>query len=439
MRHIYNIDIPLRALFEQPTILTLSQIVETLNTEKSVSLIPPLLPMERSESIPLSFAQTRLWFLDQLLPDVALYNIPLALKLTGNLNKDALEKALNTLIERHESLRTIFPSAEGEAHQVILDTCQINLEECSQDLSYLKKEERVSACEQIAFKEANTPFNLSVGPLMRVNLIIFSTEEHALFITLHHIISDGWSMNIFFRELSHLYNAYMAGELSSLPKLPIQYADFALWQRNWLQGEALENQLSYWKQQLAGIPDLLDLPSDKPRPKELTYHGASYHSSFSKEIKDKLNELAQGHQVSLFMTLLAAFQVLLYRYTGQRDVVVGSPIANRHTRETEDLIGFFVNTLALRTTFEGNETFIDVLLKVKETTLQAYQHQDVPFEQLVDHLNVSRELNRNPVFQVDVYFRNCTQKEGGLALKYLSLILSSLLIPWLSLILMSCL
>ena len=205
----------------------------------------------------------------------------------------------------------------------------------------------------------------------------------------------------FFKELSHLYNAYAADKEPCLSPLPLHYADFALWQREWLQGEVLEQQLSYWQQQLFGVPDLLELPTDKPRPKELTYKGASYHTTFSKEVKDQLNQLAQHHQASLFMTLLAAFQVLLYRYTGQKDIVIGTPIANRHYQEIEGLIGFFVNTLALRTTFEDNETFSDVLNKVKETTLQAYQHQDVPFDKLVDHLNISRVLNRNPVFQVE--------------------------------------
>ena len=219
-------------------------------------------------------------------------------------------------------------------------------------------------------------------------------------------------MGIFFKELSELYNAYAQGKEPSLPSLPLQYADFALWQRDWLQGEVLEQQLSYWKQQLADIPDLLALPTDKPRPHELTYKGATYHTSFSKEIKDQLNQLSQQQGTSLFMTLLAAFQILLYRYTGQKDIVVGSPIANRHYQEIEGLIGFFINTLALRTTFEDHESFTDVLNKVKETTLQAYQHQDVPFEQLVDHLDIPRVLNRNPVFQVIFTLQKATKGES---------------------------
>ncbi|MBL8675936.1 MAG: amino acid adenylation domain-containing protein, partial [Alphaproteobacteria bacterium] len=409
IRHNYNIDIPLRALFEQPTIAALCPLIESLKQDNTLSSLPLLLPQERKGPIPLSFAQQRLWFLDQLLPEIALYNVPLALKLKGLLNTAALERALNTLIERHESLRTIFPSTEGEAHQEILPHLVINLAECSVDLTLLKKKEQKSTAQSLAQQEATTPFNLSTEPLIRVKLLILAKEEHILLITLHHIISDGWSMEIFFKELSILYNAYELGKDPSLPSLLVQYADFALWQREWLQGEVLEQQLSYWKHQLAGIPDLLDLPTDKPRPKELTYKGAIYHTTLSKQLKDNLNKLSQDYEVSLFMTLLAAFQVLLYRYTGQKDIVVGSPIANRHYKEIEGLIGFFVNTLALRTTFEGNETFLDVLNRVKETTLQAYQHQDVPFEQLVDHLNVTRELNRNPVFQVMFTLDNVTQ------------------------------
>ncbi|KAB2834873.1 MAG: non-ribosomal peptide synthetase, partial [Caedimonadaceae bacterium] len=202
------------------------------------------------------------------------------------------------------------------------------------------------------------------------------------------------------------YNAYCTHQPSPFSSLPLQYADFAIWQRDWLQGDALKQQLSYWKQQLSNIPDLLELPTDKARPKELTYHGATHSHSLSKEVKEALNQLAQRHNTSLFMILLTAFQVLLYRYTGQKDIVVGSPIANRHHKETEDLIGFFVNTLALRTIFEGYENFLDLLGKVKETTLQAHQHQDVPFEQLVDHLNITRALNRNPVFQIMFTFQN---------------------------------
>ncbi|KAB2912604.1 MAG: non-ribosomal peptide synthetase, partial [Bacteroidetes bacterium] len=414
IRHNYNIDLPLRALFEHPTLQALSQDVEQLMTKDTLSLIPPIVVQQRPDILPLSFAQQRLWFLDQLLPDTAIYNVPLALKLIGHLNLDIFERAFNALIERHESLRTIFQTVQGEAQQQILGNLQIRLADCYEDLS--AQPEQQAYVQTLATQETNIFFNLSSGPLIHLKLFKLASDEHLLLITMHHIICDGWSMGIFFKELSELYNAYLQNQDPDLPLLPIQYADFALWQRQWLQGEVLERQLSYWKQQLSDIPDLLALPTDKPRPKELTYKGASYHYVLSKDIKNQLNQFSQQHGCSLFMTLLALFQVLLYRYTGQNNIVIGSPIANRHYQEIEGLIGFFVNTLALKTSFEGTESFLDILHQVKETTLQAYQHQDVPFEQLVEYLNITRALNRNPVFQVMFTFQNTNNIGGELAL-----------------------
>jgi acyl carrier protein len=411
IRHAYNIDIPLRALFEQPTIAALGKVVDSLIKQNSSSLLPSITPQERPDSIPLSFAQQRLWFIEQLLPDNTLYNIPLALTLKGHLNVSALENALNTLIQRHESLRTIFVSVKDQAAQVILPHLSLHLEECSTDLSHLPQEEKSSLAQSYAQEEVSKPFDLSSGPLIRVKLLNLNEDEHLLLLTMHHIISDGWSMGIFFKELSHLYNAYVSGKEPTLSPLALQYADFSLWQRNWLQGDVLDQQLSYWKEQLSDIPDLLELPTDKPRPKEMTYRGDSFTCFLPRDVKEKLNQLSQQNQSSLFMTLLAVFQTLLYRYTGQEDIVVGSPIANRHYKETEDLIGFFVNTLALRTTFQEKDSFVDVLKRVQQTTLGAYQHQDVPFEQLVDHLNVDRSLNTNPVFQVMFIFINASARE----------------------------
>jgi amino acid adenylation domain-containing protein len=411
IRHAYNIDIPLRALFEQPTIAALGKVVDSLIKQNSSSLLPSITPQERPDSIPLSFAQQRLWFIEQLLPDNTLYNIPLALTLKGHLNVSALENALNTLIQRHESLRTIFVSVKDQAAQVILPHLSLHLEECSTDLSHLPQEEKSSLAQSYAQEEVSKPFDLSSGPLIRVKLLNLNEDEHLLLLTMHHIISDGWSMGIFFKELSHLYNAYVSGKEPTLSPLALQYADFSLWQRNWLQGDVLDQQLSYWKEQLSDIPDLLELPTDKPRPKEMTYRGDSFTCFLPRDVKEKLNQLSQQNQSSLFMTLLAVFQTLLYRYTGQEDIVVGSPIANRHYKETEDLIGFFVNTLALRTTFQEKDSFVDVLKRVQQTTLGAYQHQDVPFEQLVDHLNVDRSLNTNPVFQVMFIFENASERE----------------------------
>ncbi len=401
IRSVYNVDFSLRSFFDHPTILAVSQSIEIEKTKDSLSNIPPIHAQKRPEVLPLSFAQQRLWFLHQLIPDMALYNVPAALKVFGDLKLQKLEDAFNALIKRHEILRTIFPSKNGEAHQLILPQLKICISDGFQDLSALPQSQQKASVEKITSEEAYMSFDLSSGPLIRLKLLKISSQEHILLITMHHIISDGWSMSIFFNELSSLYNAFSTGEKFDLSPLSIQYADFVLWQRNWLQGDVFAAQISYWKNQLADIHDLLELPTDKPRPKELTYKGDHYKVSLPREVKDKLNQLSQDQGCSLFMTLLTAFQILLHRYTGQEKIVVGSPIANRHHKEIENLIGFFVNTLALKTTFKAGESFLDILHQVKDTTLDAYQHQDVYFDQLVDHLNITRELNKNPVFQVE--------------------------------------
>jgi amino acid adenylation domain-containing protein/non-ribosomal peptide synthase protein (TIGR01720 family) len=418
VRNIYNVDIPLRILFEKSTILAFSSHLDSLLKEKAVSLVPTLGPMKRIGKIPLSFAQMRLWFLDQLIPHAALYNIPIALRIRGPLNKEALQESLNIVILRHESLRTIFPALDGEAHQVVLGEFAILLNE---EKIVVQENQRPDIIKKAIEEEARTSFNLATGPLIRVRLLLFSEGDYVLLITLHHIISDGWSMKVFFQELSIAYNAYVLEREPELPILSIQYADFTFWQRQWLQGEILQKQLRYWKTALNGIPDLLEFPVDKQRPKEASYRAFEYQGSFSKEITLKLHDIAQQHQVSLFMMLLTAFQVLLYRYTGQQDIVVGIPVSNRQYKETEALIGFFVNTLAIRTTFAAHKTFLEILHSVRETVLQAYQNQDIPFEQLVDHLNVSRELNRNPIFQTMFTFEPVEQRENLLNLNNLSI------------------
>ncbi|NBQ48548.1 MAG: non-ribosomal peptide synthetase, partial [Sphingobacteriia bacterium] len=271
IRHTYNIDLPLRALFEHPTVAALSQDIEHLTTNNDLSNVPPIVAGQRPQLLPLSFAQQRLWFLDQLLPDTALYNVPLALRLNGPLNLQVFESAFNALIERHESLRTIFPTTQGEAQQLILPPLSIRIGSCLEDLSSLSSEEQQLSVETWTAQEASTPFNLSSGPLIRLKILKLSSQSHILLITLHHIISDGWSMGIFFKEFSEFYNASLKNQQPNLLPLPLQYADFALWQRQWLQGEVLEAQLAYWKQQLINLPDLLEFPVNKPRPKELTY------------------------------------------------------------------------------------------------------------------------------------------------------------------------
>jgi amino acid adenylation domain-containing protein len=345
-----------------------------------------------------SFAQQRLWFLEQLEPGQAAYNVPRAIRFSGPLNIEALRATLTELISRHEPFRTHFLNVDGELRQIIKDDINIPLTEI--DLTSFPKTEREAEAKQLIRVDAGRPFDLNNGPVIRTTLLRLSTQEHILLLTTHHIVSDAWSAVIFFREFGELYEAFTNGRPASLAPLAIQYADFAEWQRDWLQGQELEEQLSYWKQQLAGVPTELSLPMDHPRPSTPTFEGGHKRLALSPALKHKLNELSKREGVTLFMTLLAAFKTLLYRYTSQEDIVVGSPIAGRSHSEVEDLIGFFVNTLALRTTLAGNPTFRELLQRVRQTAIEAYAHQDVPFEKLVAELDPERDLGRNPLFQV---------------------------------------
>jgi len=377
---------------------------------------PSILCVSRDIDLPLSFAQQRLWFLDQLKPGNSTYNIPAAMRLRGPLNVAALEQSLNEIVRRHEALRTTFASVEGQPIQIISPPEPFTLSIA--DLRQLPETEREPEARRLATEEARRPFDLAQGPLLRTTLLRLGEEEHVLLLTMHHIVSDGWSMGILFRELSTLYEAFSAGKPSPLPELPIQYADFAVWQLQWLQGEVLEAQLAYWRKQLAGAPSMLELPTDRPRPTVQTYRGDRQSVVLSKTLSEALKALSQGEGVTLFMTLLAAFKALLYRYIGQDDIVVGTPIANRNRVETEGLIGFFVNTLVLRTNLSGNPSFRELLGRVRGVTLEAYAHQDLPFEKLVEELQPERDLSRTPLFQV---FFNMLNIEGlGLKLRGLT-------------------
>jgi amino acid adenylation domain-containing protein len=353
---------------------------------------------------PTSFAQQRLWFLDQWIPGSPVYTIPIAVRLTGRLQAAALEHSLNKIIRRHEALRTTFSVQEGQPAQVITPTLSLPLPVA--DLRALPETQREAEVGRRTTVEAQRPFDLAQGPLVRARLFQLGLEEYVLLLTLHHIIADGWSLGILFRELVTLYTASCLGQPSPLPELPIQYADFVLWQRQWLQGERLEQQLAYWKQQLHGIPPVLELPTDRPRPAVQSYCGARQSLVFPHPLSDALKALSRREGVTLFMTLLAAFQTLLHRYTGQDDVVVGSPIAGRTRAETEGLIGFFVNTLVFRTDLSGDPSFRKVLGRVRETALGAYAHQDLPFEKLVEELHPERHLSRPPLFQVMFVLQN---------------------------------
>ncbi len=372
------------------------------------------IPRRRQDRAPLSFAQERLWFLDQLEPGNPAYNIARAVRLSGMLKPGALEQSLLEIQRRHETLRTRFVAVHGQAVQVLapapsLRGAEMPIEDLALpviDLRSLPEDERESEAQRLANKEARQPFDLAQGPLLRTTLLWLAEDEYILLLTMHHIVSDGWSMDVLFRELFALYQAFSAGEPSSLPELPIQYADYALWQREWLKGSTLDAQLDYWKQQLAGVAQLLNLPSDHPRPRTQTYQGAVQATMLPKSLTGALMSLSWQEDVTLFMTLLAAFQVLLHRYTGQADIVVGSPIANRTRTEVEGLIGFFVNTLVLRSDLSGNPTFRQFLSQVRETCLGAYSHQELPFEKLVEELQPVRDPSYTPLFQAMLVLQN---------------------------------
>ena len=406
IRETYGIETSLRDLFQAPTIAQFSQLIEVNNSQLS-SASSLIQPIERTEDLSLSFAQSRLWFIDQYEGANAIYNISQGLRLEGKLNIEALEKAVNALIVRHETLRTCFSSSEGEPIQIILP--ELTLAIGVTDLGELSLEEQDLQVQHLLTQESHKPFDLKNPPLLRVSLFRLGETTHILVLTIHHIIADGWSMGVLNGELSHLYQAACKKEIPSLPVLPIQYADFAQWQRNWLQGDVLESQLSYWKQQLGGSLPVLELPTDHPRPAIQTYNGATIFVELSQDLTNALKALSQQEGVTLFMTLLAAFQILLYRYSGQDDIIVGTPIANRNRQEIEPLIGFFVNSLVLRSDLVGNPSFRELLKRVREVTLGAYAHQDLPFEKLVEELQPERDLSRNPFFQVWFNMINFTE------------------------------
>ncbi|MBD2385756.1 condensation domain-containing protein [Cylindrospermum sp. FACHB-282] len=374
------------------------------NQKTAVGSPTKIIPQNRnSDSFPLSFAQQRLWFLDQLEPGNTAYNLFYPICLTGCLNVPALQSSLNEVVRRHEALRTTFTTVDGQPFQVIAPTLTLNLPVL--DLEKLPADQREAEVLRLAHQEAQQPFDLAKGPLLQVTLLRLTEVEHTLFLRMHHIVSDGWSMGVLIREITVLYEAFSHGNPSPLPELPIQYADFAVWQRQWLQGEALEAQIAYWKQHLGKLP-LVELPLDRLRPAVQTYSGARQSMVLPKALVDKLKALHQRQGITLFMTLLAAFQYLLHWYSGQEDIVIGTDIANRNQGETKGLIGFFVNQLVLRTDLSGNPSFRELLERVREITLGAYAHQDLPFDKLVNLLNPERNLNRTPLFQVKIVLEN---------------------------------
>ncbi|MES2940789.1 MAG: amino acid adenylation domain-containing protein [Pseudomonadota bacterium] len=354
---------------------------------------------------PASFAQQRLWFLDQFESGGnAFYNIPIGVRMRGVLDVPALDRTLNEVVRRHEALRTTFATLDGVPVQVIASVLVLALP--LHDLVGLPAGEREARAQWLAQEEAGTPFDLATGPLIRASLVRLAAHEHMLLFTVHHIVSDGWSMGVLVREVAALYGAFIRGLPSPLPPPAIQYADFARWQRQWLRGEVLDAQLGYWREQLRGIPTLLALPTDRPRPAVQRYLGARFGFTIDADLAAGLRALGQAHQATLFMVLASAFDILLWRYTGQDDLCVGTPIANRNRAETEGLIGFFVNTLVLRTQVDRRQSFVQLLGQVRERALAAYAHQDVPFEHLVEAFNPERSTSHAPLFQVMLALQN---------------------------------
>ena len=369
----------------------------------------PIQPIPRTDNLPLSFAQQRLWFLDRLEPGNPFYNQPAALRLTGELQIEILQRSLQEIVRRHEILRTNFATVDSQAVQVIKP--EVDLQFPLIDLTSLSPTEREGEIAQLAQQEAEKPFNLERDLLLRVTLLKCSPREHIILFTTHHIVSDDWSTGILIQEIAALYQALRERKPSPLPELSIQYADFAVWQRQWLEGKAQSSQLKYWREQLGSNLTILNLPTDKPRPIQLTYQGATESFTLSPDLTQALKALCQREGVTLFMTLLTAFKLLLHRYSQQMDIVVGVPIANRNRPEIEDLIGFFVNTLVLRTNLEGDPSLKELLQRVKQVTLGAYSNQDLPFEKLVEELKPERHLNRNPLFDVMFALQNATESE----------------------------
>ncbi|WP_329271212.1 non-ribosomal peptide synthetase [Streptomyces pseudovenezuelae] len=394
VRTVFAVELPLSTVFEQPTVRDLAAVVDG---SARGSTVPPVTVVDRDRALPLSFAQQRLWFLDQLAPGSLEYNVPLLMRWTdGGLDVLALAAALSALVARHEVLRTrLVAGPDGVAHQVIDDPAPFPLPVA--DVS--GDRDPVAAARKLVTAEVMSSFDLAAGPLIRATLIRLAPREHVLAVAVHHVAFDEWSVRVFRHELATLYDALRAGEPDPLPPLPVQYADFAAWQRQWLDGDVMNGHLTYWQEQLADLPTL-ELPTDRPRPPVRSTKGAAVGFAVPQETADALRALARKNGVTLQMTLLAGLSMLLGRYTGSEDVVVGTPVANRNRAETEDLIGFFVNTLVMRTDLSGDPTFRELLERVRKTALAAYAHQDLPFEQLVDALVVERDRSRTPLFQV---------------------------------------
>ena len=394
IRATLGLELPLRTLFEAPRVRVLAERLQECGTV----VRPPLSAVDRPSRVPLSCGQQRLWFIDRLEGTSTEYNITRALRLRGPLDTAALTDALSTIAARHEILRTRFEEVAGQGWQVIEPALPISVP--VQSLHAADDVTQKAAIEALLRTEQTTPFDLMAGPVWRVRLGQLGPQDHVLTWTFHHVVSDGWSQGVFYRELQALYAAYRTGRTDPLPPLPVQYAHYSMWQRAWLDAPTVDEGLAYWTAQLAGAPERLDLPTDRPRPPRQTFKAGRCEAHLPAELLARLRQVGQTHGATLYMTMLAAFGVLLARYTGQDEIVVGAPVANRQDSQLEGLIGFFVNTLALRLSAPGHLSFSQVLAHTRSTTLEAYRHQEVPFERIVEHLNVPRHADITPVYQV---------------------------------------
>ncbi|MBA3469565.1 MAG: amino acid adenylation domain-containing protein [Herpetosiphonaceae bacterium] len=404
LRQIFNLDLPLQLLFERPTIGALAEYVEAALGQGSHVSARSIERISRDANLPLSFAQQRIWFFEQFMPDTATYTIPIMIKVGGLLQPAVLEHAIKLLVERHEVLRTTFGSAAGIPHQLIDNSRVVPM--AVLDLKGQPADRQQSELGGILDRSARASYRLGEDALLRMILVQLGVAEAVLVVAIHHIIADAWSIDVLIQELLDIYAALASNQPPALAELPIQYVDFAAWQHAWLQADRLDGQLAYWRKQLEGSPALLELPTDRPRPPTQTLRGAVYSLLLPKPLTVGLKALSRRKDVTLFMLMLAVFKTLLYRYTGQPDLCVGSPIANRTRVEVEHLIGFFINTLVLRAQIEPDSSFSTLLRQVRETTLAAYAHQDLPYEKLIEDLRIERNISYNPLFQVMFNFRN---------------------------------
>jgi len=405
IRDEFQIGLPLRTVFEYPTVAGQAEQIELLSANRDTTTQNMCIPLAGRENLPLSFAQQRLWFLDRLEPNNPAYNIVVGFRMEGCLHHSALERSLQEIVQRHEVLRTTFSQDEyGNAIQIIHESNHVSIS--TTDLSDLSEEEQEKQLQKVVMQEALRPFNLEIGPLLRVHLYRLEENVHVFVAVMHHIISDAWSLGIMVKELSQCYTAFCSRGASPLPPLSLQYADFAHWQRTTFEQTQLQQQLDYWKQELGGEIQPLELPCDFPRPAMTGYDGREISFEIEHKHYKGFKQLCESQGATLFMGLLGVFKTLLMRYSGQHDLLVGTPIANRNRKQTEDLIGFFVNTLVIRTDLSDNPSFATLLKRIKEKTLQAYAHQDVPFEKLVEELQPERNLSHNPLFQVMFVLQN---------------------------------